>query len=65
MHHARETHYGLTRGNGHLFWYCTGSDVTIQVRVRANDDALCDQAGIMVCLGERNWIKADIEKSDG
>ena len=37
----------------------------MQVRVRANYDALYDQAGIMARLDERNWIKAGIEKSDG
>ena len=61
----RETHYGFTRDNGHLFGCDTGGDFTMQVRVRANYDALYDQAGIMVRLDERNWIKAGIEKSDG
>jgi regulation of enolase protein 1 (concanavalin A-like superfamily) len=37
----------------------------MQVRVRANYDALYDQAGIMVRIDERNWVKAGIEKSDG
>jgi uncharacterized protein len=61
----RETHYGFTRDNGHLFGCDTGGDFTMQVRVRANYNALYDQAGIMVRLDERNWIKAGIEKSDG
>jgi regulation of enolase protein 1 (concanavalin A-like superfamily) len=39
--------------------------LAMQVRIRANYDALYDQAGIMVRLDERNWIKAGIEKSDG
>ena len=42
----------------------TDGDFTMQVRVRANYAALYDQAGIMVRLDERNWIKAGIEKSD-
>jgi regulation of enolase protein 1 (concanavalin A-like superfamily) len=37
----------------------------MQVRVRANYDALYDQAGIMIRLDERNWLKVGIEKSDG
>jgi regulation of enolase protein 1 (concanavalin A-like superfamily) len=61
----RETHYGFTHDNGHLFGHDTGGDFTMQVRVRANYDALYDQAGIMIRLDERNWLKAGIEKSDG
>ena len=60
----RETHYGFIRDNGHLFGCDTEGDFTMQVRVRANYAALYDQAGIMVRLDERNWIKAGIEKSD-
>ena len=37
----------------------------MQVRVRASYEALYDQAGIMVRVDERNWLKAGIEKSDG
>jgi uncharacterized protein len=61
----RETHYGFTRDNGHIFGCDTGGDFTMQVRVRANYVALYDQAGLMVRLHERNWLKAGIEKSDG
>jgi regulation of enolase protein 1 (concanavalin A-like superfamily) len=61
----RETHYGFTRDNGHFFGCDTAGDFTAQVRVRARYDKLYDQAGIMVRLDERNWIKAGIEKSDG
>ena len=61
----RETYYGFTRDNGHLFGYDTGGDFTMQVRIRANYDALYDQAGIMIRLDERIWLKAGIEKSDG
>jgi regulation of enolase protein 1 (concanavalin A-like superfamily) len=60
----RETHYGFTRDNGHLFGCNTAGDFTMQVHVRANYDALYDQARIMVRLDERNWIRAGIEKSD-
>ena len=41
----RETHYGFARDNGHLFGCDTGGDLTMQVRVRADYEALYDQAG--------------------
>ena len=61
----RETHYGFTHDNGHFFGCATAGDFTAQLRVRARYDELYDQAGIMVRLDERNWVKAGIEKSDG
>ena len=61
----RETHYGFIRDNGHFFKCTAGENFTAQLRVRARYDALYDQAGIMVRLDERNWVKAGIERSDG
>jgi regulation of enolase protein 1 (concanavalin A-like superfamily) len=61
----RETHYGFTRDNGHFFGCDVTGDFTAQLRIRAGYEALYDQAGIMVRLDERNWIKAGIEKADG
>jgi uncharacterized protein len=61
----RETHYGFTRDNGHFFGRDVAGGFTAQLRVRARYDALYDQAGIMVRLDARNWIKAGIEQSDG
>jgi uncharacterized protein len=61
----RETHYGFTRDNGHFFGCDAAGGFTAQLRVRARYDALYDQAGIMVRLDARNWIKAGIEQSDG
>jgi regulation of enolase protein 1 (concanavalin A-like superfamily) len=61
----RETHYGFTRDNGHFFGCEVAGDFTAQLRVRARCETLYDQAGVMVRLDARNWIKAGIEQSDG
>ncbi|MBW9091715.1 DUF1349 domain-containing protein [Rhizobium wenxiniae] len=39
--------------------------VTAQVRVQAHFEHLYDQAGLMVRLDERRWVKTGIEFSDG
>jgi regulation of enolase protein 1 (concanavalin A-like superfamily) len=61
----RETHYGFTRDNGHFFGVEIAGDFTAQLRIRARYEALYDQAGIMIRLDAKNWIKAGIEMSDG
>jgi regulation of enolase protein 1 (concanavalin A-like superfamily) len=61
----RETHYGFIRDNGHFFAQRVHGDFSAQFRVRACYEVLYDQAGIMVRLNERSWIKAGVEISDG
>ena len=61
----RETHYGFTRDSGHFLGFETPSAFTAQLRVRGNYEKLYDQAGIMVRVDERRWVKAGIELSDG
>lgn len=61
----RETYYGFTRDSGHFFGVQTPSAFTAQFRIRGAYQALYDQAGIMVRIDERRWIKAGIELSDG
>jgi regulation of enolase protein 1 (concanavalin A-like superfamily) len=46
----RGTHYNFTHDSGHFFGCDVAGDFTMQLRVRANYDALYDQAGIMVRL---------------
>lgn len=61
----RETHYGFVRDSGHFYAFQAESDFTAQVRVQAHFEHLYDQAGLMVRLDERRWVKTGIEFSDG
>ena len=61
----RETLYGFTRDSGHFLSVPTASEFTAQIRVRADYDQLYDQAGLMVRLDERHWVKTGVEFTDG
>jgi regulation of enolase protein 1 (concanavalin A-like superfamily) len=61
----RETHYGFTRDSGHFLGFPTGDAFAAQLRIRGQYEKLYDQAGIMVRVDERRWVKAGIELSDG
>ncbi|KQR07532.1 MULTISPECIES: DUF1349 domain-containing protein [Xanthomonas] len=61
----RETHYGFTRDNGHFLGIAAPAAFTCQLRVRAKFEQLYDQAGLMIRVNERQWVKAGIELSDG
>jgi len=61
----RETHYGFTHDSGHFLGVETPSSFTCQLRIRGTFEALYDQAGLMVRVNERQWVKAGIELSDG
>lgn len=61
----RETYYGFTRDSGHFFGMQCQGDFTASLRIEARYEELYDQAGIMVRIDERHWIKAGIELSDG
>lgn len=61
----RETHYGFTRDSGHFLGFSAGDAFTAELRVRADFQALYDQAGIMVRVDAQHWVKAGIEFSDG
>jgi regulation of enolase protein 1 (concanavalin A-like superfamily) len=60
----RETHYGFVRDNGHFYAFQADGDFTAQVRVQAHFEHLYDQAGLMVRLDERRWVKTGIEFSE-
>ena len=61
----RETHYDFTRDNGRFFGSSVVNAFTAQLRVRAKYEELYDQAGIMIRIDDRRWVKAGIENSDG
>lgn len=61
----RETHYGFVRDSGHFLGVKVTGGFTAQVRINADFRELYDQAGLMVRLDERTWIKAGIEFNDG
>ena len=61
----RETYYGFVRDSGHLFYRDVGGDFTAEVRFGGAYETLYDQAGLMLRLDERNWIKTGIEYTDG
>jgi regulation of enolase protein 1 (concanavalin A-like superfamily) len=61
----RETHYGFTRDSGHFLGMPAADRFTAQLRIRGQYEKLYDQAGIMVRLDERRWVKAGLELSDG
>ena len=61
----RETHYAFTRDSGHFLGFPAPESFTAQLRIRAAYETLYDQAGLMVRLDERRWMKAGIELSDG
>ncbi len=61
----RETHYGFIRDSGHCYGTRTTGDFSAQVHVRGQFNALYDQAGLMVRIDEKNWVKAGVEFTDG
>ncbi|MFB6414975.1 MULTISPECIES: DUF1349 domain-containing protein [Bradyrhizobium] len=61
----RETHYGFIRDSGHFLAFQAGDAFTAELRVRGDFKTLYDQAGLMVRIDERRWLKAGIEFSDG
>jgi regulation of enolase protein 1 (concanavalin A-like superfamily) len=60
----RETFYGFWRDNGHFLFERAGSDFTLEAAVTAKYEELYDQAGLMVRLSERHWIKTGVEYTD-
>ncbi|MGK3144354.1 DUF1349 domain-containing protein [Pantoea sp. C2G6] len=60
----QRTWYGFERHSGHAFGFMVEHDFTVQVQVRAEFQALYDQAGLFIQDDETHWVKAGIELND-
>jgi len=60
----RITEYDFIHDNGHFFGRPVDHAFTAQLHVRADFQALYDQAGLMVRIDETRWIKIGVEFSD-
>jgi len=61
----RKTFYGYVNDNGHFLHVSAPGEFQFQARVSGNYSQLYDQAGIMVRLDEKNWMKCGSEFFDG
>jgi regulation of enolase protein 1 (concanavalin A-like superfamily) len=61
----RETFYGFVRDNGHAYLAPVSGDFTASAVVTGGYEQLYDQAGLMLRVDERNWVKTGIEYTDG
>src|SRR5687767_4675557 len=57
----RKTFFGYITDNGHFMHLPVSGDFTFQARVNGNYTALYDQAGLMVRLDEKHWMKCGTE----
>ena len=60
----RKTFYGYINDNGHFMHLPVTGDFTFQARIDGNYSALYDQAGLMVRLDEKRWMKCGSELVD-
>jgi uncharacterized protein len=60
----RKTFYGYINDNGHFMYLPVTGDFTFTARVDGNYSALYDQAGLMVRLDEKHWMKCGTELVD-
>ncbi|MFI0349322.1 DUF1349 domain-containing protein [Actinomadura sp. 9N407] len=61
----RTTSYGYDRDSGHALLGPLGPDAAVEVAFAADFTEQFDQAGLLVRLDERTWIKAGVEYADG
>ena len=60
----RKTFYGFIRDDGHFLHKSIEGDFTVQVTLVGDYKTLYDQAGLMVRVDEKNWVKTGIEFTD-
>ena len=61
----RTTSYGFVRDSGHALLTPFPPGSAVEVAFVATFDELYDQAGLMVRVDPRTWVKAGIEMTDG
>ena len=61
----QSTFYDFIHDDGHCYHVEASGDFTASVTFEGSYETLYDQAGLMVRLDARNWIKLGIEYSDG
>jgi uncharacterized protein len=61
----RTTSYGFVRDSAHALLTDLPDGMACEVSFRCDFDQLFDQAGVLVRIDERTWIKAGVEHSDG
>ena len=61
----RKTYYGYITDNGHFMNLSMMGEFQLQARVNGSYSALYDQAGLMVRLDEKHWMKCGSELVEG
>jgi regulation of enolase protein 1 (concanavalin A-like superfamily) len=61
----RRTFYDWTTDNGHFYHRPVTGDFTAEAIVSAKHTTLFDQAGMMLRVDERNWLKSGLEVTSG
>ncbi|MGL5805720.1 MAG: DUF1349 domain-containing protein [Xenococcaceae cyanobacterium] len=61
----RTTHYNFIHDDGNFYYREVTGNFVAEVKIIGQYQALYDQAGLMIRLDERNWLKCGIEFVDG